>query len=256
MRRLLILLLGALTLFGVQACGKGDDARETAGSGETVEIAPSDFALVPCGSNEVDRPCALIVAGGKRILLGAPAGVTGTLVQSDLAQLDGVLLFSLRAGDIEGVDEVRNSSWQAGRAKPLLIVGPRGVEAFSGAINQAYERSDALAHVEAAARGGFDAAVLTPHAVTPGLLESVINTGDLQIASTEVSTGHLAYVINYAGRTVIVQACGAGAPFDFQAEFGLPADRQLNCQGDDMVWPFSGAPVFIIGPAILEDTDP
>ncbi|MCF6328587.1 MAG: hypothetical protein L3J02_02145, partial [Henriciella sp.] len=107
-------------------------------------ISPEDFALVPCGPARADRPCVLAVAGGKRILFGAPAGVSKTLADADLRQLDAVMLFSLHAVDIEGLDEVRNASWRAGRSEPLLVVGPEGTLGMIEGLNAAFEQADAL----------------------------------------------------------------------------------------------------------------
>ena len=88
-------------------------AGETEGE-DRPSIAPADFAIVPC-SEDAETPCLLVLAGGKRLLFGAPAGVSGSLPATDLAHLDGVFLFSLLPQDVEGLDEVRNAGWRAGR---------------------------------------------------------------------------------------------------------------------------------------------
>ena len=119
---------------------------------EDLSIAPRDFVLLPCGPARSDQPCALVAAGGKRVLFGAPAGVAATLSEADLRQLDSVVLFSLRATDIEGVDEIRNESWRAGRATPLLTIGPRGVLVLVDGLNTAFEQADALRIVEDATK--------------------------------------------------------------------------------------------------------
>ncbi|MEM9055430.1 MAG: hypothetical protein AAGB16_08895, partial [Pseudomonadota bacterium] len=92
------------------ACG-----RSESGALEREMIAPQDFALLPCGPSQAERPCALAIAGGKRLLFGGASGIAETLSDADLGQLDAVFLFSMRAIDVEGLDEIRNRSWQAGR---------------------------------------------------------------------------------------------------------------------------------------------
>lgn len=147
---------------------------------ERPEINPKDFALVPCGPGLAERPCALAVAGGKRVLFGAPAGVAATLSRQDLKQLDAIILFSLRAADIEGLDEVRNESWWAGRDEPLLVVGPEGTTAVVDALNIAFEQADALRVVEQGIpRGGYDAAVLEARESVEGIPD--FDTGDVQV---------------------------------------------------------------------------
>ena len=91
-------------------------------------IQPDDFAILPCQNVIATRPCALVVAGGKRVLFGAPSGAATSFNAADLKQLDAVMLFSLRAVDIEGLDDVRNHSWRAGRDAALLVIGPAGLE--------------------------------------------------------------------------------------------------------------------------------
>ena len=168
-----------------------------------VEIEPRDFVLLPCGVSYADRPCLLAVAGGKRILFGAPAGAITELREEDLRQLDAVIVLSLRAGDLEGLDEIRNESWRAGRDAPLLVIGPSGIELVSDALNKAFEQADALRIVaEGFPPGGYDAAVLVAR---PYSRDSIVfNTGDVVIEAT----GH-GYRMAYNNQAVAdLQACG------------------------------------------------
>lgn len=143
-------------------------------------ISPQDFVLLPCGPGRADRPCALIVAGGKRILIGAPAGISSTLSPVDWRHLDAVIVFSLRAHDLEGLDEVRNESWRAGRETPLLTIGPRGILETVDALNKAFEQADALRIVEQGIPpGGYDAAILLGREASGA--GTVFDTGDVRI---------------------------------------------------------------------------
>ena len=136
MRRLsfCVLLLAA-------ACGGGEP--KSAVQAGTDDIKPTDFALVPCAGHDGARPCVMVRAGGKRVLIGAPGGIAQTLAAHDLARLDSVLLFSLQAEDIEGLGEIRNRSWQAGREHALAVSGPHGTRDMVVAVNKTFEVADA-----------------------------------------------------------------------------------------------------------------
>ncbi|MFN3212370.1 MAG: hypothetical protein ACE37M_04640 [Henriciella sp.] len=211
----------------VTACG-GSSSQTT----PDINVAPTDFALLPCGSGVGDRPCALVVVGGKRILFGAPAGVTAGLHEDDLRLLDAVMLFSLRSSDIQGLDEVRNRSWDAGRDTPLLVVGPEGVEGFVAGLNKAYEMSDALRVVEDGIPvGGFDSAVLRAHT---GRQQTVFDTGDVQVWRTSAG-----FSIIYRDRTKVwLDACRGDA---------LPVARvHIWCDPErgEHTWPLQ-QPIFV-----------
>lgn len=207
---------------------------------ENVTIAPRDFVVLPCGLYDADRPCALVAAGGKRVLFGAPAGVAANLGRGELQQLDAVILFSLRAKDIEGLDEVRNESWRAGRDTPLLTIGPRGVLAVVDGLNAAFEQADALRIVEEGIpAGGYDAAILVAREAARG--QVVFDTGDVQVS--RLATG---YRILYEGEAALnLENCHAGrstAP----AETDMQVAFRVACEGADgaVVWPLS-VPHFI-----------
>ncbi len=205
------------------------------------DINPRSFVLLPCGPARSDPACVLAVAGGKRVLLGAPAGVAETLSTDDLRQLDGVMLFSLRAVDMEGLDEVRNASWQAGRSEPLRVVGPDGTDQVVQALNRAYEQADAMRIVtEGMPPGGFDAAVLTGQSVvTPHLWYSAFDTGDFKIEAYTDGVGFVAYRLSYSVQ-VMIASCGEGNGTLREASGGS-VKRWLACEHDDMSWPLRRA---------------
>lgn len=196
-------------------------------------IEPHQFVLIPCGPITGDHPCTLASIGGKRILFGAPAGVTSALSSEDLKLLDAVMLFSLRAGDTNGLAEVRNQSWEAGRDAPLLVVGPTGVDAFVAGINQAYEMADALRVVEdGIPAGGYDAALLRTNSGGQG--STVFNTGDVVVERSSAG-----YSIIYVETTrVWLSSCKGEATPD--------VDYSVLCELDSGadVWPLE-RPVFV-----------
>lgn len=204
------------------------------------EVAPQDFALLPCGQEYADRPCTLVVAGGKRVLFGAPAGTAASLAAQDLRLLDAVILFSLHAGDLEGLDEIRNESWRAGRDRPLLVIGPSGTIEVAQAIDKAFEQADALRIVEEGIPpGGYDAAVL--NARIWQVSQTIFDTGDLKVMATRGG-----FQIDYnAEARAQVWRCGF-EPQDIVESADFPAVR-LGCDSDtaDHVWPLT-APIFIV----------
>ena len=214
--------------FLISACS-GHQSTEDA----ELVIEPHQFVLIPCGPVTGDHPCALASIGGKRILFGAPAGVTSALSSEDLKLLDAVMLFSLRAGDTNGLSEVRNQSWEAGRDAPLLVVGPSGVDAFVAGLNQAYEMADALRIVEdGIPAGGYDAALL--RTISGAQQNTVFNTGDVVVVHSTAG-----YSINYLEATrVWLSSCkGETAP---EVDYAVLCDPQTGAD----VWPLERA-VFV-----------
>lgn len=222
---------------GLAACG----APPAADAPATLQIAPQDFVLLPCGVDAAENPCALAIAGGKRVLFGTPRGAADGLRPEDLGQLDAVLVFSLRAGDLEGLDEVRNASWQAGREAPLLVIGPKGIDDVATALNAAFEQADALHIVEEGApRGGYDAAVLISRAYSGD--GKVFDTGDVVVESTSYG-----YRMTYDQRGMAhFHACDA-APANQEVRIGEMVWKRLSCRAaeSDRRWPLR-EPLYIL----------
>lgn len=224
-----ILVLSALVL---SACAPSAPNRAQ----NQIEIASNAFVLLPCSEHVEEVPCTLVIAGGKRILFGAPAGITNEMRAEDLGQLDAVMLFSLRAMDTEGLDEVRNASWRAGRDAPLLVIGPIGVEDFVTALNKAYEQADALRIVdEGIPPGGFDAAILNARRAVSEQI--IFNTGDLTVE--RLPSG---YHIRYDARaSAYLLDCGEPAPLaDEETVLSVSCDGGSGSQ----TWPLA-KPVFV-----------
>lgn len=226
--RLHLYLYLILSVLLVSACGGAQENRDA-----DLIIEPHQFVLIPCGAIAGERPCALASIGGKRILFGAPAGVTGAMSPEDLKLLDAVMLFSLRASDTNGLAEVRNRSWEAGREAPLLVVGPSGVDAFVAGLNQAYEMADALRIVEdGIPSGGYDAALLRTN--SGAQQETVFNTGDVVVMRS--SEG---YSIDYLGATRLwLSSC--------KSDTAPEADYSVLCNPETgtFAWPLQ-RPLFV-----------
>ncbi|MEM7491757.1 MAG: hypothetical protein AAF296_00130 [Pseudomonadota bacterium] len=187
----------------VSACSEASQRAEKP------DINPADFVLLPCNVLNETAPCTLAIVGGKRLLFGAPAGLGAAVAPEDLRQLDGVFLFSLRAADIEGLDEVRNASWHAGRERSLNVTGPDGTQNLIAGLNLAFETADALRVVDhGIPKGGFDAAILTMMPTSDGEDRIVFNTGDVVISAMPRADQAIKYTVIYQGATPIdIQPC-------------------------------------------------
>ncbi|MEM1086294.1 MAG: hypothetical protein AAGH90_01080 [Pseudomonadota bacterium] len=195
-------LAALLAAIGLTACGPSSLEPQ-------VEINPADFVLLPCGLAGDAPPCTLVVIGGKRLLFGAPSGISSGLMDEDLEQLDGVFLFSLRSADIEGLDEVRNASWHAGRDAPLPVTGPQGTGDLIAGVNFAFETADALRIVDAGIpKGGFDAAILVEMKTRDQMHDVVFDTGDVVIQAERRSDQAVRYIITYQNRPpLLIEPC-------------------------------------------------
>lgn len=206
---------------------------------QSIDIRPDQFALLPCGDTG-EHACALAIAGGKRLLIGAPAGAAKSMRPDDLRLLDAVMIFSLAANDLEGLDEVRNASWHAGRSEPLRVIGPAGLEEVVTALNKAYEQADALFVVRnGIPPGGYDAAIIT--AVTARSGQVVFDTGDLTVR--RIASG---YEVEYAGTGAVrLQACRRNDRRSATDE-AAPVAMSVGCSAseNDLVWPIT-KPVFV-----------
>ena len=228
-------LLAFAALVSAVACGSANDAPVA--PPPELAIRSTDFALLPCSERLLPGKCVIVLAGGKRVMFGAPAGVTLDQSSADLRNLDAVMLLSLRGEDVEGLDELRNAAWRAGRESSLPVAGPSGTGEFAGILNRAYEVSDALIFVEERPAGGFDAALL---AVLPGEGEAeatVFDTGDLRVRKFETGTDRATYIVDYARHNLILSSCG-GTPLQ---ELSGGEFRVLDCESE---WPL-GAPEFV-----------
>ena len=233
MRMRSTLAMGLLVVSASCAAPVADDVSDG------VTIAPRDFVLLPCGADGSNQSCALVVAGGKRVLFGGSAGTAASLPEAELRQLDSVMLFSLRARDIEGLDEIRNESWRAGREIPLLTIGPRGTRSVVDALNSACEQAGALRMVEEGIpAGGYDASILVAREAKDD--QVVFDTGDVQVV--RLSGG---YRISYDNKaTVDLLPCGDTAG---NGVASTEARVSVSCHTTDgsLTWPLR-EPYFVV----------
>ena len=103
--------------------------------------------VVICGSGSplpsIDRagPCTAVIAGGRMFLIDVGPGSTENLRLWGLpvGSLAGVLLTHFHSDHIGELGEVVFASWTSGRAVPLDVYGPAGVEQVVAGFQAAYE---------------------------------------------------------------------------------------------------------------------
>lgn len=242
--------MAAACLAGLAACGAPAEGPEKARP--DFEVHPRDFAVLPCTGVAVPHACAIVMAGGKTVLIGAPEGAYRALEALGVAAPDLVLLPDLSAARLEGLLRVRNGSWRAGRATPLAVIGPDGTEAMAAALDQAMERADAVTHVRSAPAGGFASAVMRAADLSTPQARPVYDTGDLSITGHADGPDAATFSLRYGGIVLEVRGCTPTSaepdPGPDQRPDQRPeqrpderADRDrhrsLSCDGDDLVWP-------------------
>ncbi len=229
----------------VSACD--DDSTDAVATSaqpvEEVVIGASEFALLPCGGSG-GSPCVLVLAGGKSLLFGAPAGVSNEVSPDRLAGLDRAFLFSLMPSDVEGLDEVRNHGWRAGRAAALTVAGPEGLGDMLEALNVAFEQPDALSFVEEGApRGGFNAALLQPgvEVISNAL---AFDTGDLKVVGVAGAGSRTTYRVGYRDlggdwHDLVLKPCAGPEPLAAEYEAAPRTETVIACDDEtaDLSWP-------------------
>lgn len=232
------LFLSALISGWLAACGSpvpaGTETGPPPGQGTVPSVQPDDFAVSGCAGVVSGPPCAIVQAGGKVLLFGAPEGSAGALSRIGMPVPDAVFLFSHRADGIEGLMRLRNQSWRAGRETQLGLVGPEGTVELAQALERALSRADAITWTEAPPVGGYDIAPFMARQVAPGQVTKVFDTGDLQVTASPAGPNDLAYFIQYGGRTLELTPCVNQADKASGA-----ADRHVGCEigGDGLHWP-------------------
>lgn len=176
--------------------------------------APDEFAVFPC--NEQTRmddpyaPCVLIMAGGKRLIFGAPMAQDWR----GMGYLDALFLYNGHPISSNGLLGARYYTWRNGRAGPLLVVaGDLQLDAIN-ALDEAQANADALTVFASGNTLSFNDAKLRPKPVPAAATGfKVFDTGDLQVLAysqiSEEGDQIISYDIIYQGHTARFQPCGA-----------------------------------------------
>ncbi|HKJ25772.1 MAG TPA: MBL fold metallo-hydrolase [Myxococcota bacterium] len=147
---LVLLALGLLVVVALRQPAVQDRLMERviastlAGS----RVAPRDGALtaVLCGSSgplpHATRagPCVAVGAGGRWFVVDVGRGSANraALLGLDLSRVAGVLLTHFHSDHIQELGEWNLQTWVAGRAAPLRVFGPPGVDGVVAGFEQAY----------------------------------------------------------------------------------------------------------------------
>ena len=95
----------------------------------------------PLPSPDRAQACVAVLAGDRLFVVdvGAGSARTATLGRMPLEALSGVLLTHFHSDHIAALYEFNLNSWVAGRAVPLSVMGPTGVDRVVDGMNTAYE---------------------------------------------------------------------------------------------------------------------
>ncbi len=187
--------------------------------------------------SEPDRsgPSTAIVAGGNAYLIDAGPGVvrraSAAAIVSGLAALQPanlrVAFFThLHSDHTLGYPDLILSPWVLGRAEPLRVYGPPGLESMTTALLEAY-REDIRARVEGPERLRRDQLDVQTHEVEPGL---IYDDDVLRVEAFAVPHGTWDHAYGFklttADRTVVIS--GDTGPFDGLADIAAGADVLIH----------------------------
>jgi ribonuclease Z len=188
------------------------------------------------------QACVAIEAGGSLYVVDAGAGSAqvAALTGLPMASLRAVLLTHFHSDHIAALPEFNLNSWVAGRAAPLEVFGPAGVEQVVGGLNQAYglDREYRVAH-HGAELMRPDLGVMTPRPISVG---RVLEHEGLSVTAFEVDHSPVrpavGYRFDYRGRSVVVSgdavvsaeliAAAQGADLLLQDALSLPIIQTLE----------------------------
>lgn len=162
------------------------------------------------------KACTAILAGGKLYLVDAGPESTENLLtwRVPLANARALFITHLHSDHIGEVGEVNMQSWVAGRAQPLALVGPAGVERLAAGFNEAYAIDHGFRrahHEHGDVTLPIDAGLLAPKVVAidkPDGTTVAWNDGDLTVTAIRVAHDPVSpafgYRFDYHGRSVVI----------------------------------------------------
>jgi ribonuclease Z len=198
-----------------------DRAAQQAAAGDRADwLTDGALHVILCGTGtplaDADRagPCAAVFAGDQFFLVDSGPGSWENvqLWRLPRARLSALLLTHFHSDHIGDLGEVVTQSWIAGRAGPLRIYGPPGVEGVVAGFQQAYapDRNYRVAHHGEQAmphRGGLAAPYIVP--LPQGDDERVVlEENGVRIVAFNVDhqpvTPAYGYRIDYNGRSAVI----------------------------------------------------
>jgi ribonuclease Z len=96
----------------------------------------------PLASSGRAQPCTAVQAGDELYLIDNGVGGWNTLrgMRAPVTRMKAILITHLHSDHIAGVGEAAEGSWINGRAEPLTIIGPKGVDNLAKGFNLVYEQ--------------------------------------------------------------------------------------------------------------------
>jgi ribonuclease Z len=162
----------------------------------------------PMPSADRSQACVAVIAGDRVFVVDAGAGSAGTatLGRVPLQDLSGVLFTHFHSDHIAALYDFNLNSWVAGRAAPLTVMGPAGVDRVVEGMNAAYEldRGYRVAH-HGADLLPPELGVMRSLVIEPGV---VLEDDGLRITAFAVDHAPVSpavgYRFEYRGRSVAV----------------------------------------------------
>jgi len=238
-RRFLALAMLALSAaLGAIGCERVENAfiaratqRAAATPDRTEWLEDGALHVVLCGtgsplpSAERAGPCTAIFAGGRFLLIDVGPGANDRmgLLRLPRQELDAVLLTHFHSDHIGELGELAMQSWALGRARPLSVYGPPGVEQVVSGFETAY----ALDTSYRVAHHGSDwmPPAARPLQAQPLALDEIGSTAGSAVVFeqeglrvTAFAVNHApvepayGYRIDYAGRSVVVSGDTVPSP--------------------------------------------
>lgn len=175
--------------------------------------------VILCGTGsplpDPDRsgPCMLVIAGKQVFLVDAGSGAGRRIGQIGvpLAKVDATFLTHFHSDHIDGLGEVLMLRWAgSGRAKPMPVYGPQGVDKVVSGFDTAYtaDYSYRIAHhgADIMPRSGAGAQAFTIASVNGA--QTVTDRGGVKVQAFGVKhdpvTPALGYRFDYKGRSVVI----------------------------------------------------
>lgn len=202
-------------------------AMASAAVAQPAPQAPDGLRVVFCGTSgplpvkDRAKPCVAIQAGGSLYFVDVGPEATENLLawRMPLANARAVFITHLHSDHIGGLGELNMQSWVGGRAAPLRVIGPSGVNELVAGFNKAYEKDHVFrnAHHEHGdvrlpiAAGLLKATVATlPKVKDPAIPRSKSVLSEDGLTVTAIAVEHspvspaFAYRFDYKGRSVVI----------------------------------------------------
>ena len=182
--------------------------------GVQAPLDPDSLHVFICGSaSPLPAPgraqaCVAVIAGDDLFLVDAGSGSAQVLMigRMPVASMRAILLTHYHSDHIGAIGDHNINSWAAGRAAPLEVVGPKGVEEVVAGFNRAFAL-DAAYRTEHHGSELMPAelGVLAARTIEPGLFH---DENGLRIRAFPVDHSPVApafgYRFDYRGRSVVV----------------------------------------------------